>query len=51
MQMYNDGMLNFSFEIIYSPEHVLEIDGVQYVDAYEGNVLTGMAIVSVPAYP
>lgn len=49
-ELYNQGMLNFSFEIKYTPDAVIEIDGVTYVDAAELNALTGMAIVSVPAY-
>lgn len=50
-EMYVCGKLNFSFEISYVPEGVKLVDGVMYVDAYPGNALTGMAVVSVPAYP
>ena len=50
MDLYRMNMLKFSFEISYSPNDVVILDGVQYVDASENNALTGMAIVSVPAY-
>lgn len=50
MELYDMGDLNFSFEVMYTEDHVLMQDGVKYVDAAEHNVLTGMAIVSVPAY-
>lgn len=45
------GSLNFSFEIRYSPDATVEFDGVSYVDVADTNFLTGMTIVSVPAYP
>lgn len=51
LQIYAEGNLNFSFEISYDPNHVVVIDGVQYVDAHDGNTLCGMCLVSVPAYP
>lgn len=35
----------------YDPSDVIEKDGVRFVDAGEGNSLTGMCIVSTPAYP
>lgn len=38
-----------SFEVKYNPSNVIEKDGVRFVDAGEGNSLTGMCIVSVPA--
>ncbi len=50
-EMYANGMLNFSFEITYVPEGIVMQDGVFLIDAYPGNTLTGMAVVSVPAYP
>lgn len=50
-EMYASGMLNFSFEITYVPEGVVMDNGVFLIDAYPGNTLTGMAVVSVPAYP
>ena len=50
MELYDMGDLNFSFELRYTEDHVIVKDGVTYVDAAEHNVLTGMAIVSVPAY-
>ena len=43
------GILNFSFEIRYSLEDTVVIDGIRFVDASPKNILTGMAIVSVPA--
>lgn len=48
-ELYDNGQLNFSFEI--SAGAVDVIDGITVVDANEENELTGMAIVSVPAYP
>lgn len=49
-ELYDRGELNFSFEIRYTEDHVIQKDGVLYIDAAEHNVITGMAIVSVPAY-
>lgn len=49
-ELYEMGNLNFSFEIKYCPEDTQTIDGVSYVDVSERNALTGMAIVSIPAY-
>lgn len=43
------GGLNVSFEVRYNPSDVIEKDGVRFVDAGDGNSLTGMCIVSVPA--
>ena len=40
-----------SFEVKYDPSDVIEKDGVRFVDAGEGNSLTGMCIVSTPACP
>lgn len=48
-ELYALGKLNFSFEI--EAEHVEEKDGVQVIDAMDGNELLSMAVVSVPAYP
>lgn len=45
------GGLNVSFEVKYNPENTFMKDGVRFVDAGEGNTLTGMCIVSVPACP
>ena len=45
------GGLNVSFEVKYNPQNILIKDGVRFVDAGEGNTLTGMCIVSVPACP
>ena len=50
IELYNRGELNFSFEIKYTDKHVVKKDGILYVDAAEHNVITGMALVSVPAY-
>lgn len=50
MDLYENGALNFSFEISYMPDAVHKEDGVLYIQADEHNVLTGLAIVSVPAY-
>lgn len=50
-ELFELGGLNVSFEIRYNPENVLMKDGVRFVDAGEGNTLTGMCIVSVPACP
>ena len=49
--LYVRGGLNVSFEVKYNPENTFMKDGVRFVDAGEGNTLTGMCIVSVPAYP
>lgn len=49
MQMYATRTLNFSFEIMVSV--MSEQDGVQIIDAAEGNELIGMAVVTIPAYP
>lgn len=48
-ELYAGGALNFSFEIEAGSTRVE--DGVLIVDADEDNDLTGVAIVSVPAYP
>lgn len=50
MELYHCGKLNFSFEIKYVKEATVEKDGVMYVDKDERNALTGVAVVSVPAY-
>ena len=50
-ELYELGGLNVSFEIKYNPNNVIIKDGVKFVDSGEGNSLTGMAIVSVPACP
>lgn len=49
-ELYSRNMLNFSFEIKYVQEATVERDGVMYVDVNEKNALTGVAIVTVPAY-
>lgn len=50
MELYAMGILNFSFEIKYARADTIIENGVQYVDASQSNALTGVAIVSVPAY-
>lgn len=50
-ELFVMGGLNVSFEVKYNPSNVIEKDGVRFVDAGEGNSLTGMCIVSVPACP
>lgn len=50
-EMYDLGKLNFSFEITYVPDATQSSDGTLLIDADERNALTGMAVVSVPAYP
>lgn len=50
IELFELGMLSFSFEIFYYPSDTITQDGVRYVDASERNVLRGMCIVSVPAY-
>ena len=49
VHMYEEGKLFVSVELRYNPEHTFRKDGVLFVDAYEGNALTGIAIVSDPA--
>jgi hypothetical protein len=49
--LYELGLLSVSFEIKYNPNNTILKDGVRFVDVGEGNTLTGMAIVSVPACP
>lgn len=48
-QMYAAGRLAFSFEIMVNV--ISQANGMQVIEAAEGNELIGMAIVSVPAYP
>lgn len=48
-RLYEEDSLNFSFEI--SAGVVEVVDGITIVDANPENELTGMAVVSVPAYP
>lgn len=50
-ELYEQGLLNVSFEIKYDPKDTVNIAGVTFVDVGENNSLTGMAIVSVPACP
>lgn len=50
MELYEQNALNFSFEISYMPDAVTVKDDVLYIEASERNMLTGLAIVSVPAY-
>ena len=50
-ELFVMGGLNVSFEVKYNPENTFMKDGVRFVDAGEGNTLTGMCIVSTPACP
>ena len=50
IELYERGELNFSFEIRYTEDHIVRMNGITYIDAAEHNAITGMAIVSVPAY-
>lgn len=50
IELYERGELNFSFEIRYTEDHIVKMNGITFIDAAEHNALTGMAIVSVPAY-
>lgn len=50
-EMYRCGILCFSFEISFVTDGVIEDNGVMFIDANPHNTLTGMAVVSVPAYP
>ena len=50
-ELFVMGGLNVSFEVKYNPSNVIEKDGVRFVDAGDGNSLTGMCIVSIPACP
>lgn len=50
-ELYKMGKQNVSFEVKYNPQNIIVKDGVRFVDVGEGNTLTGMAIVSVPACP
>ena len=51
IELYEMRMLNVSYEIRYVRSDVVIKDSVLYVDASENNFLTGMCVVSVPAYP
>lgn len=50
-ELYVMGGLNVSFEVKYNPANTFVKDGVRFVDAGDGNTLTGMCIVSIPACP
>lgn len=50
LELYENNALNFSFEISYNQNAVDEQNGVLVIRADEHNMLTGLAIVSVPAY-
>lgn len=51
IELYNMSMLKVSYEIQYVRSDVVIKDGVCYVDASPNNLLTGLCVVSVPAYP
>ena len=50
-ELYSMNMLKVSYEIRYVRSDTVLKDGVCYVDASENNYLTGMCVVSVPAFP
>lgn len=50
-ELYAMNMLKVSYEIRYVHSDVVVKDDICYVDASDNNYLTGMCIVSVPAYP
>lgn len=50
--MYSKGLLCFSYEIKYQTDHTHRAeDGTLVIDVGPHNALTGLAIVSTPAYP
>lgn len=49
-EMYAAGKLHVSFEVRFDPEKTVEMDGVRFVDAGDKNYLSGMCVVSVPAF-
>ncbi len=49
-ELYLSNSLSFSFEVRFNPEHCIEKDGVRFITEHEDNCLTGVAVVSVPAY-
>lgn len=51
-ELYNMGMLCFSFEVKYQTDYTHLADGgVRVIDVGPHNALTGAAIVTTPAYP
>ena len=50
-ELYAMNMLKVSYEIRYVRSDVVMQDDVCFVDASDNNYLTGMCVVSVPAYP
>ena len=51
LELYRLGMLNFSCEIKYVyPSGVIRVGDVMYIDANPQNVLTGMCVVTHPAF-
>lgn len=49
-ELFDLGLLSFSFEIYYYPSDTVVQDGVKYIQASERNILRGMCVVSVPAH-
>lgn len=49
-ELFLSDSLSFSFEVRYNPEHTVIKDGVRYIAEHPDNCLTGVAIVSVPAF-
>ena len=50
-EMYELGILSVSFEVRYSEAATKRVGKAMIIEAAPSNALTGMAIVSVPAYP
>ena len=51
IELCSMNMLKVSYEIQYARSDVVVKDNVKYVDASANNFLTGLCVVSVPAYP
>ena len=50
-EMYEQGLLCFSFEVTYRPEDThMATGGARIIDVGPHNALTGVAVVSKPAY-
>lgn len=49
-ELYLSNSLAFSFEVRFNPEYCIEKGGVRFITDHPDNCLTGVAVVSVPAY-
>lgn len=49
-ELFLNESLSFSFEVRFNPEHCVEKEGVRFITDNPDNCLTGVAVVSVPAY-